>query len=201
VAISGGLISNTFTGSEIDFRESNGALIRPAKGAIFSVAMKNEITPHVYVKWGLEYLQRKQSEAKSTFLNTYNFTLTYIGVPVKVGIQPLNFSNANKHVQLAVEAGVAMNFEKGSESEKFKRGLDPSTTGIVVKQTLYSATLGTNFEYRISPRRIIFFNYTYYRDVNTLFTRTYIDKTYNVNGSGWNLTGGLMFLLRQPGMK
>jgi hypothetical protein len=201
VAISGGVISNMFMGSEIDFRESHGSVLRPAKGAIFSIAMKNEISPYVYVKWGLEYLERRESEEKSGFADPYNITLTYIAAPLKVGFQPVNFGNLNKKLQAGIEAGVAVNFEKGFESDRFKRGLQPGTTAINVKQTLYSASLGANFEYRIFPRRVIFFNYTYYRDFTTLFTRAYMGKSYDLTASGWNLTGGLMFLLRQPGMK
>jgi len=204
VGLTIGAISNVFTGSEVDFRTQavpitfstiQQSTITHALNVSISLPVKHELANWIYLKWGLEYVQRGARENNSTFRYPLTTNVNYLAVPFKLGLQPVNFALTNDDFQLGIEGGLLSNFEVGNKSAYFSKGLHPDNE-ITIKKQVFSAAAGASAETRLFARWLMVANYTYYKDINTMFSRTYQKTTYDIRNQGWMLTAGVMYLLK-----
>lgn len=192
--ISGGLASNVLAGSEIDFQKKlYNTQMSSRIGPTFSLFLKKELTPFVYLKYELAYIRKGNTSPDNNGL--WNLNLEYISVPVRFGFQPINSYNLSKDFQLGIEGGVALNYAPGRGTDNLKTGYS-SANNLKVNQFAVSALFGANFEYRLSSKRIVFLNGTWYHDVTPLLSYQSGNATYKAANRGWLLTAGLLFPLR-----
>jgi hypothetical protein len=181
-------------GSEIDFQKKlYNTKMSPRTGPAFSLFLKKELTPFVYLKYELAYVRKGNISADNN--GAWNLNLEYISVPVKFGFQPINSYNLSKDFQLGIEGGVALNYALGNGTKDLKTAYS-SAPGLKVNQFAVSALFGANFEYRLASKRILFFNGTWYHDVTPLLSYRSGNATYKATNQGWLLTAGLMFPLQ-----
>lgn len=187
--MSGGLARNVLAGSEIDHQKKyyNNPM-SPRTGPTFSAFLKQEFTPFVYRKFELAYV-RRGNVSTSNFL--WNLNLEYISIPVRLGYQPINSYNLWETFQFGLEGGVALNIAPGDQTEDLANAY-MINNGRVSKGTI-SGLLGANFEYRLSKRRFLFFNVTWYSDLLPLLRYEAGNATYKAGHRGWLFTIGLMF--------
>ncbi len=157
-------------------------------GPTFAMFLKKELTPFVYVKYQAAYITKGNSSPNNT-LWTYN--LEYITIPVQFGVQPINSYNVSKNVQLGIEGGLAVNYALGGLNNI--SNAYSSANNAKVNRLALSMPVGLNFEYRLSPKRILFFNITWYHDLTPLLSYESGNATYKATNQGWMFTTGIMF--------
>jgi hypothetical protein len=191
--ISGGVASNVLSGSEIDFQKKlYNNKMSSRTGPTFSLFLKKELTPYVYLRYEVAYA-RKGNVSPNNGL--WNLNLEYVSVPLKFGFQPINSYNLSKDVQAGIEGGVSFNYALGNGTKDLAAAYS-SATKAKVSQFGVSVLFGANLEYRLSPKRILFFNGTWYHDVTPLISYEAGNATYKAGNQGWLLTAGLLFPMR-----
>lgn len=192
VGISGGVVSNVLAGSEIDSQKklrNNDMSART--GPTFSLFVKKELTPFVYLKYEAAYVRRGNKCVNNPL---WNLNVEYISVPLKFGVQPINSYNLLQGFQFGIEAGVGFNYAFGRTLNKIADAYSTANDSKVRHFSL-SAMVGANFEYRLSPRRIVFLNTTWYSDLTPLLSYESGNAVYQVKNRGLIFTAGLLFPL------
>jgi hypothetical protein len=186
--ISGGLVHNNLVGSEIDFRKKYyNNEVSPRNGPTFSLLLKNELSPYLYLKGEASYI-RKSSYSSNNIL--WNLNLEYLSVPLKIGYQPLNFGRLD-NIQLGIEAGASFNYVPGHGADELASAYGNASKSKVHRAAV-SAVLGANLEYRLSHRRMVFLNGSWYHDLTPLLSYEIGNATYKATNQGWMLTVGLL---------
>ena len=190
--ISGGIASNVLVGSEIDLQKKvyNNSM-SPVKGPMFSVFLKNEILPRLYLKWEATYIRKGNNSLNNAL---WNLNVEYVSIPVKIGFQPINFANVSSDFQLGFEMGASFNLEQGKGTDNLAKAYAAAYNSKVNRWAI-SALAGANMEYRIFPHRILFLNCTWYHDLSPLLSYQNGNANYKANNQGWMFTGGVMFRL------
>lgn len=192
LGISGGLARNKIVGSEIDFQKKiRNNEMSARTGPTFSLFIKKEFTPFVYLKYEVAYAQRGNISPTNSL---WNLNLEYVSVPLRFGVQPINSYNLSKDFQFGIEGGVSFNYTFGRQTNSLASAYS-AANNTKVQQLSLSALLGGNFEYRLASRRILFFNTTWYNDLTPLLSYESGNATYKAKNRGWLFTAGLLFPL------
>ena len=193
LGISAGLASNVIAGSEADFQRKYYDLKMSSRnGPTFSLFVKKELTPFVYLKYEAGYVRRGNIARRTAYV--WNLNVEYISVPLKFGFQPINTFNLTKDLQVGIEGGVSFNYAFGKSLNNLADAYQAANNTRVGRFSV-SALLGGNLEYRLESRRIIFINTTWYNDLTPLLSYETGNATYKAKNRGWMFTAGLLFPL------
>ena len=156
-------------------------------GPAFSVFVKREVTHWFYLKYELGYARRGNVSPNNPL---WNLNLEYITVPVRIGVQPINFATVSKRFQAGVEGGFSFNYAPGHGTDDLSTAF--SSVNATVRQWAVGALAGLNVEYRLSQQRTIFLNSTWYGDLTPLLSYSNGNETYKAGNKGWMLTAGII---------
>jgi hypothetical protein len=191
--ISAGLANNILVGSEIDFQKKlHNNSMSHRTGPALSLILKKELSPGVYLKGEASYI-RKGNTSSDNLL--WSLNLEYFSVPLKIGFQPLNSDNSRRF-QLGIEFGPSLNVGTGQGIENLKAAYAPANKSKVSKWAI-GLCAGSNFEYRLSPRRILFLNGSWYHDLTPLLSYQAGNARYKAGNQGWMLMFGVLLPIRK----
>jgi hypothetical protein len=183
--ISGGLVSNVIAGSEADFQKQYYVnKMSHRTGPTFSLLVKREFNPVVYFKGEASYVRRGNISSKTLL---WNINLEYASLPLKIGVQPFNF----RKISAGFEGGASLNYTPGHGLDNIKAAYAAAGND-KVSQWGVSFLAGTNFEYRLSQRRIVFLNSTWYHDMTPMLYYEAGNAGYRAVHRGWLITVGVM---------
>jgi hypothetical protein len=189
IGISAGLARNALSGSEVDLQKKiYGNGMEHRVGPVLSVFVKKEISHWIYLKYELGYVRRGNVSPGNAL---WNLNLEYITTPVRVGIQPIRFGTVSENFQAAIEGGFSFNYTPGHGTRDLAQAF--SSVNATTRQWAVGALAGLNLEYRLSPRRILFLNSTWYSDLTPLISYETGNANYKAGNKGWMLTGGIAF--------
>ena len=183
--VSGGLVSNVIGGSEAEFQKRYYLnKMSHRTGPAFSLLLKRELSSLAYFKGEASYVRRGN---RSSYTVLWNMNLEYLSLPLKIGIQPLSF----RKIAIGFEGGASINYMPGHALDNIKTAYSPANN---VKVSRWGVSLlgGANFEYRISQRRFVFLNSTWYRDITPLLYYETGNAGYRAEHRGWLITVGVM---------
>ena len=198
IGVSVGLARNHVAGSEIDFQKKiHNNEMSARTGPTFSLFVKKELTPFVYLRYEAAYVRRGNVSPDDPL---WNLNLEYVSVPFRFGVQPINSYNLAKNIQFGIEGGVSFNYTFGRATNNLSNAY-AAANNTRVQQFSLSALFGGNLEYRLSSRRILFFNTTWYSDLTPLLSYESGNATYKAKNTGWLFTAGLLFPLNAKSRK
>jgi hypothetical protein len=160
-----------------------------------SFLAKFEFTPLYFLKSGFTYTQRgarftsrDHSKPDQFYFNGPSTTmmLPNIGIPVLLGIQPVNFDNC-KWLNLSVELGLAGNFDVSSTEEKKPFRPEQFIPFHLVQQA------GANLDVRINDQFSVHTNYTGFKDATRFYGKG--SDSEPANAAGCLITIGTMMKL------
>lgn len=189
LGVSGGLARNVLAGSEVDFQKKvyrNDMEHRT--GPAFSVFLKKEVNRWLYLKYEVGYVRRGNVSPNN---GLWNLNLEYVTVPVRFGIEPIRFGTVSENFQASIEGGFSFNYAPGHGTRQLSQAF--SSVNAIVRQWAVGALTGLNLEYRLSQRRILFVNSTWYSDLTPLISYETGNAHYEAGNKGWMLTGGIAF--------
>lgn len=189
IGVSGGLARNVLSGSEVDSQKKiYGNGMEHRTGPAFSVFLKREVTHWLYLKYELGYVRRGNVSPNNAL---WNLNLEYITLPMRFGIQPVRFGTISENLQVGIEGGLSFNYAPGHATRDLAQAF--SSVNATVRQWAVGALAGLNLEYRLSQRRVLFLNSTWYGDLTPLISYETGNASYKAGNKGWTLTGGIAF--------
>lgn len=187
---------STFQGSEADFRleDSPDSYFRKRRTVTYGFDFKVELNRYVFLRSGVYSIENGAAQVRGGFSYPFQAEIRYISLPMLFGVQPLNLSNVGSF-NLAVEGGVAGNWELEGEKEGLTADLHPDLD-IKMKKFLVSAQVGMTLEVRISAAVMLCANYRLARDIAPFFKRSVGENDFELFNKGTSLHGGAIFKVK-----
>lgn len=189
IGVSGGFARNVLSGSEVDSQKKvYGNRMEHRTGPAFSIFLKKDVNNWLYLKYELGYVRRGNGSPNNAL---WNLNLEYITMPVRFGIQPVKFGTISENFQVGIEGGFSFNYAPGNGTHDLSQAF--SSVNATIHPWAVGAVAGLNVEYRLSLRRVLFLNSTWYSDLTPLISYETGNATYKAGNQGWMLTGGIAF--------
>ncbi len=186
-----GSTNYTMYGSEVEFREKNGAKLTSRTGIEIATEVRFDVYKYFYGTVGASLLQKGGHIAGGNWTYQDPVELNYISLPVLLGISPIK----TKPFTFSLEAGLAYNYLLSYENTYSK----DVVTGYYSNQNNkgFSKVFGGEVSTDAINSVTLFLNYRKTEDLNFFHERVY--SLNNTNKELWNRGYSISFGVRLKG--
>lgn len=204
-----GMSNTTLEGSIIDgqitdhFGNKDGEL-KNRNGINLGFVLKHEFLSFIYIKTGLNYLQKGGKVVGSRYVHNVSAKLNYLNLPLVVGFQPINFRTTG-NVNLGIEAGTSFNLLLGKDTKSLEAYYENRAAEYrpdeIENNDPIDIFWGANLEVKLNKKINLFLNYRQFKDIKEFYKVVYkfeddgkeITNSADISSKGSVITTGLLF--------